>query len=465
MNDLSDEARPEAQPEDAYEAQRTLIRSVDEALEAGDTVALEELLADVHAADLADLLEKLGPDGREQVVHHLRRRLDPEVLTYLDGAARQAVVKLLPPIELAEAINELDSDDAVDLLEGLDDDDRLQTLRLLNPLVRAAVLEGLSFPEGSAGRLMQKEAFAVPMFWTVGKTLDYLRAAPDENLPEIFYELFVVDAMHKVVGTVPISRAMRSRRSVRIEDICDRDVDLVPATMDQDEVAFLFRRYGLVSAPVVDDNNRLLGAITVDDVVDVIDEAAEEDLFRLSGVGDDEISSSVARTTKVRFTWLGVNLLTAILASAVIGLFEDSIQRVVALAVLAPIVASMGGNAGTQTLTVAVRALATRELSDRNARRFLWKEVAVGLLNGVGFAVITGAVAVLWFHDMTLSWVIGGAMVINLLAAALAGTLIPLGLERIGVDPAVSSSVFLTTVTDCVGFFSFLGFATIFLLH
>ncbi|MEE8622288.1 MAG: magnesium transporter, partial [Alphaproteobacteria bacterium] len=326
--------------------------------------------------------------------------------------------------------------------------------------------EGLSWPEDSAGRLMQSELVAVPSFWTVGETIDFLRQAAErdsEELPEEFYDIFVVDPKHKPVGTIPLSRLLRTKRPVKLSDLMMPDMRLVPVEMDQEAVAFLFRRYDLASAPVVDEAGRLVGVITVDDVLDVIDEEAEEDIMRLGGVVETDLYRAVLDTTKSRFSWLVVNLATAIVASIVIGFFEVTIRQIVALAVLMPIVASMGGNAGTQTLTVAVRALAMKELTASNTLRAVGKEVLVGGFNGVLFAVLMGIVAWLWFASPAIGLVIAAAMVINLLVAGLAGVAIPLGLERTGVDPAVASGVVLTTVTDVVGFLAFLGLAALFL--
>jgi magnesium transporter len=320
----------------------------------------------------------------------------------------------------------------------------------------------LSYPEESAGRLMQRETVAVPSAWTVGETIDYMRES--EDLPDDFYDLFIVNPKHLPIGAIPLSRVLRSRRPVRLTEIMDTDLHLLPIAMDQEDVAYQFRQYGLVSAPVVDEAGRLVGVITVDDVVHVIDEEAEDDLMKLGGVTETDLYSAALDTAKARFSWLVVNLLTAILASVVIGLFQDSIKKAVALAVLMPIVASMGGNAGTQTLTVAVRSLAMKDLTAANALRFVGKELLVGSFNGLTFAVLTGMVAWLWFDSPGLGLLMATAMIVNLLVASLSGTLIPLGLERLGVDPAIASSVFLTTVTDVVGFFAFLGLAALFLL-
>jgi len=425
------------------------------------------MLAGMHAGDIAQLIERSHGDERERLITLIRPEFDAEVLAYLPGELRDEVIEALHPKELAAAVAELDTDDAVDVIQDLEEDAQREILRNLPPETRALVEEGLTFPEYSAGRLMSREFVSVPQFWTVGKLLDYLRAAAetdDSDIPEQFYDVFIIDPMYKVAGAVPLSRVMRAKRTVRLKDILTEDIHRIPATMDQEEVARRFRRYALVSAPVVDKSGRLIGVITVDDVVDVIEEEAEADLLAMGGVGEGDLYRAVLDTTKSRFSWLAVNLVTAIIASVVIGFFEATIEQVVALAVLMPIVASMGGNAGTQTLTVAVRALATRELTETNAGRVIWKEVLVGTANGILFAVLTGGVAFLWFEDPLIGGVIAAAMVVNMICAGLFGALIPLVLDRFKVDPAVASSVFLTTVTDVVGFLAFLGLASLVLL-
>lgn len=435
-------------------------------LAAGDTVHAARLLAGEHPSDVAQLLEQLDADGRAQVVDLLRPDFDAEILAYLPGDLRDELIEQLNPAELAAAVAELETDDAVDVIQDLDEQAQAEILANLPPEARALVEEGLTFPEYSAGRLMSRAFVSVPVFWTVGGLLDYLRAAAvsaDSDVPEQFYDIIVVDPMLRVAGTVPLSRVLRARRGVKLADILHEDVHRLPATMDQEEVARCFRKYGLVSAPVVDGAGRLLGVITVDDVVDVIEEEAEADLLALGGVEEGDLYRAVLDTTKSRFRWLAVNLVTAIVASLVIGLFEATIQQVVALAVLMPIVASMGGNAGTQTLTVAVRALTTRELSQANALRVVGKEVLVGAANGTLFAVIAGGVAYAWFRDPLIGLVIAAAMVVNLLCAGLFGAVIPLVLDRLKIDPAVASGVFLTTVTDVVGFLAFLGLASLIL--
>lgn len=448
-----------ASTDNPYGLQDELTEEIEEALDEKRLDRVEALVVPLHSADLADLLERLHPDDRHTVVGLLRLQLvaSPEVLTYLNEDVRDDVLGRLDPSELAQAVAELDSDDAFGLLEDLEDEARQKVMAEMPVASRRWIEEGLAFPEYSAGRLMQREFVAVPVFWTVGKTIDYLRQAT--SLPDEFYDIFVLDPRFRPTGDVPLSRILRSRRSVRLADLVDDEVRSVPAEMDQEEVAFVFRQYGLTSAPVVDEAGRLIGVITVDDIVDVIDEEAAEDLLKLGGVGADDLYRDVAHTSLSRFRWLGVNLVTAVIASAVIAIFEGTIEQIVALAILMPIVASMGGNAGTQTLTVAVRGLATKELTDSNARRVVWKEVLVGSVNGVLFAVIAGAIAALWFGDPSLGLVIGAAMIITLMVAGLSGVLIPLVLDRLRIDPAVASSVFLTTVTDVVGFFAFLGLA------
>jgi magnesium transporter len=364
---------------------------------------------------------------------------------------------------IAAAIAELDTDDALFLVEGLDEAGQRAVLRAIDPADRALLEQGLDFPEDSAGRLMQRELVAVPPHWTVGQVIDFLRAGG--ALPDDFYEIYVVDPRHRPIGTIALSRLLRTGRPVKLMEMMSREFQTIAATTHQEEVANLFRRYGLVSAPVVSETGRLIGAVTVDDVVDVIDEEAGEDILRLGGVVPDTgIFRPVREIVAARVTWLGVNLATAFLAAAVIGLFEATLQTIVALAVLMPIVAGMGGNAGTQALTTVVRAIAVREVSFADGWRVLRKEVLVALLNGLVFALLTGAIAWAWYRQPEIGAVIAAAMILNLVAAGCAGSLIPLTLERLGFDPAIASPVFLTTVTDCVGFFVFLGLATVFLL-
>ena len=439
-----------------------LVFAVQDALSEERVAEVEELVGDLHEADAADLLESLNREERKLLVELLGVTFDPEILPYLDASVREEVIEWLGPTGLARAVSELDSDDAVEVFEDLDEEFQHRILSQLPQAHRMVLEEGLSYPEDSAGRLMQREFVVVPSAWTVGETIDYMRAAKD--LPDDFYDIYIVNPKHHPIGFLPLSRIMRTKRHVRLTQFMETDMKTIPLTMDQEDVAYLFRQYGLVSAPVVDDPGRLLGVITVDDVVHIIDEEAGDDIMKLGGVSEPDLYSAVLDTTKARFAWLVVNLLTAILASAVIGLFDATIEQIVALAILMPIVASMGGNAGTQTLTVAVRSLAMKDLTEANATRFIGKELLVGSINGVLFAVLAGGVTWLWFGSAPLGMVIAAAMVINMVVAGLSGTLIPLGLEKVGIDPAVASSVFLTTVTDVIGFFAFLGLAAAFLL-
>jgi magnesium transporter len=433
-------------------------RAILDALDAGRSSQIRNLVRPLHPADVADLLSRLDPDRRRVVIEVIRTRFDPEILPYLDEAVREDVFAVLGTSDVAAALAELDSDDAVDLMTDLDEEERRRLLAAVPAAERVVLEQGLTFPESSAGRLMQREVVAVPAHWTVGQTIDFMRT--EAELPEAFQEIYVVSSGNRLDGVIPLARLLRAKRPIRVADILSTEMHPVPPTADQDEVAQMFRRYGLVSTPVVDEAGQLLGRITVDDVVDVIDEEAEEDLLKLGGVSESDIASGLLATARSRFVWLLVNLFTAFVAASVIALFEDTIAQVVALAVLAPIVASMGGNAGTQSLTVAVRALAMREIGRANAARVVAKEVVLGLVNGTLFGLAVGLVAWAWFGKPMLGVVIGLALILNLMAAGLAGMAIPLALQRLGVDPAVASGVFLTTVTDVVGFFSFLGLAT-----
>ena len=464
------EDRSEPNDRDTVTAEETfalpdeVVRNVMDAIDRGDTAKVEEIIQPLHYADVADLLEHLSASDRRLCIDIIRPQLEPETLSELDEDLRAEVVEQLGTKEVAAAISELATDDAVTLIDSLSEEARQEVLDAVPLSNRVMVQQGLAYPEDSAGRIMQREFVAVPQFWTVGEIIDYLRAT--EDLPDDFYDLFVVDPRHRPVGTVPLSRVLRTTRPVSVGEIMEAKEEFftVLVSMDQEEVAFLFRQQDLVSVPVVDDGGRLVGVITIDDVVDVIDEEHEEDLMHLGGVSEDDLYRAVLATTKSRFSWLVVNLGTAIIASLVIAVFEATIEQIVALAVLMPIVASMGGNAGTQTLTVAVRALATHELTPANALRVIGKEILVGGVNGVLFAILAAVVAGVWFDSVGLGLVMAAAMVINLLVAGLAGTLIPLGLALRGVDPAVASAVFLTTLTDVVGFFAFLGLAAWFLL-
>lgn len=439
-----------------------LVRRIAEALAEGRNDEARHLLEELSAVGQAAVLEQVSEPERDALVALLKRDLDPEVLTELDEDVRDDVLEQLDSKEIAAAARNLETDDAASLLEDLPREEREEVLAQLTAEERDEIEKALAYPEDSAGRMMQRSLVKVPQSWSVGRVIDYCREA--DKLPEDVYDLFVVDRSGRLKGSVPLGRLVRTKRPVPITDIVDPDIPSVLVTADKEHVAHVFRDQNLVSCPVVDDRRRLLGVIMVDDVVDVIDEEAEEDLLKMGGVGHDDMHANTVRTVQLRGLWLAVNLFTAVIASLVIGQFEGAIEKIVALAVLMPIVASMGGNAGTQTVTVAVRALAMGELTAANALRFIAKEIAVGGLNGFIFAIIMGAAVVGWYHDWRLGAVIGAAMICNLVAAALAGTLIPIGLEKLGVDPAVSSTVFLTTVTDVIGFLAFLGLATLFLL-
>ncbi len=436
------------------------VTQVSRAIDAGNTNALRGLVGALHEADLGAVLEGLDAERRPRLVTLLGAEFDFGALTEVDDAVREDILDRLSPRAVAAGVRELESDDAVAILADLPKSEQAEILEQLPPPERVALARSLDYPQQSAGRRMQTEFIAVPPGWAVGQAIDYMRETVE--LPERFYELFVTDEASRFLGAVPLDRLLRSKRPVPISELMEPERRIVRADEDQEEVARLFQRYDLVAAPVVDGDDRLVGVITFDDIADVIEEEAEEDIKALGGVTHrEELSDSVWTIARGRFNWLLINLGTAFVASSVLGLFEGQMQKMVALAVLAPIVASQGGNATTQTMTVAVRALATQDLSDDNARRVIVRELLVGLLNGIAFAVITGIAAYIWFKVPGLGFVIGLAMICNLVAAALGGILIPLGLARLKIDPALASSPFVTTVTDVVGFFSFLGIATL----
>ncbi len=435
------------------------ISAVEQAIEAQDSDALRALAGNLHEADTGDLIESLGEGERASFVRLLGDDFDYTALTETDEAVRLKLLEELSNEDIAEGLGDLDSDDAVYILEDMDEADQAEILGGLPYADRAQLQRALDYPEESAGRRMQTEFIAVAPFWTVGQTIDYMREARD--LPDSFYEIYVVDPAFHLLGAVSLDKILRTKRDEKVTSVMTETRHAVLATEDQEEVARRFERYNLVSSAVVDENDRLVGIITVDDIVDVIQEEAEEDLRALAGVGDEEISDSVFTIARSRLTWLVVNLGTAVLASVVIALFENTIEAMVALAVLMPIVASMGGNAGTQTMTVAVRGIATQELGARNLWRVLRREVLVGLFNGLALAILIGLTAWAWFQSPGLGIVIAGAIVVNMLFAGLSGLLIPIALDRVNVDPAIASSVFVTTVTDVVGFFAFLGIAAL----
>ena len=424
---------------------------------------LLEYIRELHNADIADLLHNLEPESRLDFVNKIRSNFDPEILTYLNDSLRDEIIEVLDIKQLASNAKTLDVDDAVDLVEDFEESDQTTFLENIEENERKLIVEGLNYPEDSAGRLMQRNFVAVDDSWNVGETIDYLRS--NKNiLPEDFYDIYLINPEKKITGIVPLGRLMGSNRAVELQDIQNNNTRIIKVTTDQEEVAYLFNKYGLVSAPVINEDQNIIGSITVDDVVDVIEEEREEDILKLGGVGQTDIYDAVINTTKSRFSWLFLNLLTAVVASIVIGFFQASIEKVVALAVLMPIVASMGGNAGTQTLTVSVRALAVKELTPSNAVKIVLKETFIGGINGIIFAIITSLVAMYWFQDGLLGFIIGLAMVLNLIIAGFAGTIIPLTLDRLSIDPALASGVILTTITDVFGFLSFLGLATMFLI-
>jgi magnesium transporter len=458
---------PPALPRDALpfrdeegDVNQAFVEAVAAATDAGDADRLRALVEDFHESDLGDLLEALEAEHRPRLIELLGRDFDFTALTEVDEAVREEILEELETATVAEGVRDLDSDDAVTILDSLDEEDKAEVLDQLPAMERVALQRSLDYPEDTAGRRMQTEFIAVPPFWTVGQTIDFMRETDD--LPDTFYEIFVIDPAGHLLGSVPLDRMLRSKRPVAIADIMTDEPDSVEATDPQDEVARMFERYNLVSAAVVDDAHRLVGVIMVDDILDVLEEEADADIKALGGVAaEEELSDTVWDIMRSRSTWLFVNLCTALLASSVIGMFEESLQKMVALAVLMPIVASMGGNAGTQTMTVAVRAIATREIGRANVWRIIRREVIVGLLNGLTFAILLAGVAVVWFGTANLGVVVGLALVVTLVCAAFGGIVIPLVLDRFDVDPAVASGPLVTTITDVVGFFAFLGLATL----
>ena len=433
-----------------------------DSVQKGAAQRVRALMAPLHPADQADLLERISVGIAASLIRFLDDDLNAETLTYLNVNTREAVFEVIGARAFARQLHNLSTDDAIDIIEELEEDALADVLAALPNEKRVLVEESLSFPEDSAGRLMQREIITVPSFWTVGQTIDFLRSGEIKTAD--FYLIFVIDPARKPLGEVPLSKLLCTQRHCRISEIMESNFRSISINMDQEEVAVLFRRYGMVSTGVVDLRNRLVGMITIDDVIDVIDEEAEEDLMALAGVGEASLRSSIVETMKGRTAWLLVNLITATLASVVIGVFDGTIEQLVALAVLMPIVASMGGNAGTQTVAVAVRAIALRQLDSVSTRNFIFREVLVAFLNGLVFAGLAGIVSFVWFGDPEIAMVMAVAMLANLLVAGLSGTLIPVGLLRFGVDPAVASSVFVTTITDVVGFSVFLGLAALYLM-
>jgi magnesium transporter len=452
------DAEGETQLDEDDRLKPEFVRAVLDAVEAGDAEAARALVDPLHPADIADLFELTPGEDRAALATALADMLDGEVLAEMNDHVRETLIDALEPGQVADIAAELDTDDAVAIIEDMDDEDQRAVLRALDPDDRAAIEAALSYPEESAGRLMQRELIAVPEHWTVGDVLDFLRA--DDTLTTDFWEIFVVDPQHKPVGTCALSWVLRTPRGVAVADVMAREQTLIPVDMDQEEVALRFQKYALISAAVTDPEGRLVGMITVDDVVHIIQEEAGEDALLLSGAGDGDINEPIRESYSSRVRWLVANLGTALVASTIIALFEDTISRMVALAALMPIVAGVGGNAGTQTLAVTVRALATNQLTGSNTWWAVRRELSIAILNGLTIAVIIGLAVGLVFRNPELGAVIGSAMLCNIVIAGLAGVLVPLTLERFNADPAISSSVFVTMTTDSMGFLVFLGLAT-----
>jgi magnesium transporter len=430
-----------------------------EALDADDRDTVYELVEPLHPADIADLFELIDEDDRPRLVRAISDLMGGDVLAELNDHVRELLVEALPPEDVADLAEQMETDDAVALIEDLDEEDQQAVLAEMEPEDRAAIESALSYPEETAGRLMSREFIAVPEHMTVGNLIDYLRENTD--LSTEFWEVFIVDVKHRPIGTCLLSWILRTPRNIALADVMKRDQTLIPVGMDQEEVALRFQKYALISAAVVDEDGRLVGQITVDDVVHIIQEEASEDILRLSGAGDGDINEPIRLTVRTRLSWLVVNLGTAIIASSVVGLFQGAIARFALLAVLMPIVSGMGGNAGTQTLAVVVRAIATNQLTSTNTWRMIGREFRIALANGVSLGLLIGLSTAAIFGNPLLGAVIGSAMVINNLTAGLAGILVPVTLDRLKIDPAVSSAVFVTTATDVMGFFSFLGLAVV----
>ena len=445
------------------EFNKDFINLFSEKIKAKDVAFINQTLEDLHAADVADLIENLDTENRNKLIEIEAFTIDPEIFVELNESLQSEVLVLLTPESIAKILRKLESDNALQILEKIEGERKKKVLDKLSPQDRFLLEEGLSYPEDSAARIMQREFTAVPSDWTVGQTIDYLRE--NKDLPDEFLEIFVVDEKFKPIGTVPSSRVLRTARDSKMNSIMREIPVLISVNMDKEEVGLTFENYNLVSAGVVNKDNKLIGMITADDVVTVVQEEAEEDVLRLAGVGDEEITDGVLKKTKRRFSWLFLNLITAIVASVVIGFFQDDIEKVVALAVLMPIVASMGGNAGMQTLAVTIRAIAKREISSGNFYKIVTKEFVIGILNGIIFAIISAAVVQFWFKELDLSILIAVAMILNMIVAGLFGILVPVSLKKFNIDPALASSVFVTTITDVIGFLSFLGIGSIFFLN
>ena len=443
-----------------FEFNKEFISVFSKKIKDNDTAFLNKTLKELHPADSADIIENLVPESRSKLIELEGFNLDPEIFIELNESIQTEVFILLSTESIANILKRLESDNALKIIENLDKEKKIVVLNKLPPKDRFLLEEGLSYPEDSAARIMQREFTAIPSDWSVGQTIDYLRE--NKDLPEEFLEIFIVDSNFKPIGTVPSSKVLRTSRETKMNSIMNEMQVLIPVNMDKEEVGHTFENYNLISAGVVDKNNKLVGMITGDDVFTVLKEEAEEDVLRLAGVGDEKITDTILQKTKRRFNWLLLNLLTALLATWVISRFGATIEQMVALAFLMPIVASMGGNAGMQTLAVTIRALATKELSSGNFGKMVTKEFVIGILNGIIFAIITGAIVHLWFNDFNLSILIAVSMIMNMIVAGLFGILIPVSLKKFRVDPAIASSVFVTTITDVIGFLSFLGLGSYF---
>ena len=443
-----------------FEFNKEFINVLSKKIKDNDTAFLNRTLKELHPSDSADLIENLIPENRIKLIEIEGFNLDPEIFIELNESIQTEIFILLSTESIVNILRRLESDNALKILENLDEKKKNTVLDKLPPKDRFILQEGLSYPEDSAARIMQREFTAIPSNWSVGQTIDYLRE--NKDLPEEFLEIFIVDSDFKPIGTVPSSKVLRASRDSKMNLIMSEMQVLIPVDMDKEEVGRIFENYNLISAGVVDKTNKLVGMITGDDVVTVVKEEAEEDVLRLAGVGDEEITDSVLKKTKRRFNWLLLNLFTALLATWVISKFGATIEQMVALAFLMPIVASMGGNAGMQTLAVTIRAIATKELSSGNLTQVVTKEFIIGVLNGIIFAAITALIVQLWFKEINLSILIAVAMVLNMMVAGLFGILVPVSLKKLNIDPAIASSVFVTTITDVIGFLSFLGIGAYF---
>ena len=462
-HDAADDAALDLRRDDSLDEENTLkkdfVRRVQSALDAGETDQVYELVEPLHPADIADLFELIDADERLALAKAISDLMGGEVFAELNDHVRELLVESLPAGEVADIAEQLDTDDAVAMLEDLDEHDQRAVLAEMEPEDRAAIEAALSYPEESAGRLMSRDFVAVPEHLLVGDLIDFLRESPE--LANEFWEVFIVDARYHPVGTCALSWVLRTPRHVALSDVMTREQSLIPVGMDQEEVALRFQKYALISAAVIDDDGRLVGQITVDDVVHIIQEEAGEDALLLSGAGDGDINEPIQFTIRTRLTWLVVNLGTAIIAASVVGLFQGAIGRFALLAVLMPIVSGMGGNAGTQTLAVVVRALATNQITSSNTWRMIAREFSIAVVNGLTLGILIGSGVALVFDNPLLGGVIAAAMLINNLVAGLTGILVPVTLDRLKIDPAVSSAVFVTMATDVMGFFSFLGLAVL----